>query len=275
MSTSRNISFRAAFIMAILMLAYLGLDAQVEWRKVENRAFKAGERIQLGFYYDAWLTGKIIAGIGITEVKETDRTFNGREVYHLDTKGFSKGLFHFFYKVNDKFDSYIDKEFLAPHYFVRQTREGGYQKFDEYDFNQEDEYVITRTDSMHVPRYTQDFISVVYFARTFDDDTLEAGDKFYVDFFIDDSLYHAAVFFEGREVVKIKLGTFNCLRLKPMMAVGEVFTETYPMTLWVTDDDNHVPVLAKSAVFIGNIKMELMEYSGLANEPTSVIELRE
>ena len=266
---------RPLFILVFVLSGILSLNAQVNWRNVQNKAFKPGERIQLRFYYDAWFTGKVTAGIGVVEVKESDRTFNGRQVYHLDTEGYSKGLFHFFFKVHDEFDSYIDKEFLAPHYFVRQTREGGYEKFDEYDFNHEEEYVVTRTDSMHVPRYTQDFISVIYYARTFNDDTLAPGDKFYVDFFIDDSLYHAAVFFEGREVVEIKMGTFKCLRLKPMMAVGEVFTETYPMTLWVTDDDNHIPILAKSAVFVGNVMMELMEYEGLANELTSLIELKE
>jgi len=240
---------------------------------VNNKAFKPGEKIKLKFYYDAWLTGKVMAGIGITEVKESTQLFHGRPVYHLDCEGFSKGLFHFFYKVHDEFDSYIDRGFLAPHYFVRQTREGGFQKFDEYDFNQEKGYVVTRTDSMQVPRYTQDFISAVFYARTFNVDTLDPGDIFYVDFFIDDSLYHSAVIFEGRETIEIGLGVFKCLRLRPMMAVGEVFTEKYPMTLWVTDDDNHIPVLLKSAVFIGNVKAELMEYEGLANELTSLVKL--
>ena len=82
-------------------------------------------------------------------------------------------------------------------------------------------------------------------------------------------------FFEGREVVEIELGTFRCLKMKPMMAVGEVFADKYPMTLWVTDDENHMPVLGKSAVFVGNIKMELMQYEGLANELSSLIELNE
>jgi hypothetical protein len=251
------------------------ISAQQSWRTVENNAFQPGERIQLRFYYDAWLTGKVTAGIGVAEVKETSREFYGRPVIHIDTEGYSKGLFHFFYKVRDEFDSYLDKEFLAPHLFVRQTREGGFQKFDEYRFNHEEEYVVTHTDSMSIPRYTQDFVSAVYFARTFNSDTMKPGDLFYVNFFIDDSVYNSAVFFEGRETVEIKLGTFKCLRLKPMMAVGEVFTERYPMTLWVTDDKNHLPILAKSAVFVGNVKMELMEYSGLANELTSLVELNE
>lgn len=270
-------SLQRILILLLLTLATAlpPVLGQTEWRSVRNEAFRPGERIQLRFYYDAFLTGKVTAGIGIAEVKETDQQFHGRDVYHIDTEGYSKGLFHFFYKVQDEFDSYVDREYMAPHYFVRQTREGGYQKFDEYQFNHEQEYVITRTDSIYIPRYTQDFVSAVYYARTFEDDTLEPGDHFFVNFFIDDSVYNSAVFFEGREVVEINLGTFRCLRLKPMLAVGDVFTEKYPMTLWVTDDDNHLPVLARSAVFVGNIKMELMKYEGLANELTSLVELKE
>jgi len=35
------------------------------------------------------------------------------------------------------------------------------------------------------------------------------------------------------------------------------------MELWVTDDKNKIPVLMKSAVFIGSVKIELIEYRGL------------
>jgi len=59
------------------------------------------------------------------------------------------------------------------------------------------------------------------------------------------------------------------------MITGEVFSDKYPMILWVTDDKNHIPILAKSAVIVGNVKAELMEYEGLANELTSLIELNE
>lgn len=272
---THHIKFKYKLLVLLTLLLGCGsLAAQLDWRIVDNKAFKPGEKLQFRVYYDAVLTGRVTAGIGIAEVKETDKAFQGRPVYHIDTEGFSKGVFHFFYKVRDEFDSYVDKEFLAPHYFVRETREGGYEKFDEYQFNQEDEYVITRTDSMSIPRYTQDFISAFYYARTFNDDTLKLGDVFYLDFFIDDSVYHSAVFFEGREIVEIQMGTFNCLKFKPMMAKGDVFSEKYPMTLWVTDDDNHLPILAKSAVIVGNVKMELIEFEGLCNELTSLIELK-
>ena len=265
-------------MLIIILTCFAGISlsySQNEFRKIENEAFKPGERLQWRFYYDAWLTGKITAGIGIAEVKETEKTFDGRPVLHIDSEGTSKGMFNWFYKVRDEFDSYIDKEFLAPHYFIRRTREGGYKKNDEYTFNQTKNYVITRTDTVTTPPYVQDFISAVFFSRTINTDTLESGDIIPISFFIDDSVYTSALIFEGKEVVEIKLGKFRCLRFKPGMATGEVFSNKYPMTLWVTDDKNHIPILGVSAIIVGNVKAELMEFEGLANPMTSLIELYE
>lgn len=243
-----------------------------EWRKIDNNAFVVGEKLQYRFYYDAWLTGKVTAGTGMIEVKDADITFNGREAYHIDAEGLSKGMFNWFYPVHDQFDSYIDKHFLAPHYFIRRTREGGYKKDDEYRFDHVNRTVTTRKKTNTIPPYTQDFISAVYFARTFETDTLEIGDVLPVNFFIDDSVYNSAIVYEGKEIIHVDLGKFRCLRFKPGMATGEVFSNKYPMTLWVSDDKNHLPILAVSAIIVGNVKAELMSYEGLASPLTSLLE---
>ncbi|MCF8367572.1 MAG: DUF3108 domain-containing protein [Bacteroidales bacterium] len=267
----KPVIFILFFLLTSLVFRVMG---QEEFRTVKNEAFKVGERLQWRFFYDSWLVG-ITAGHGVAEVKDTKKTFHGRSVYHIDTEGYSKGMFNWFFKVQDNFDSYMDKQFLAPHYFERRTREGGYRKDDEYRFNQAENVVMSRKDTLVAPAYLQDFISAIYYTRTFSSDTLKEGDVIPIDFFLDDSVYTSAIIFEGREIIKIKLGTFKCLRFKPGMATGEVFSDKYPMTLWVTDDKNHVPILAKSAIIVGNLKAELMEYSGLANPFTSLVELNE
>lgn len=267
-----NLKFIYKIGFSLFVIIGIGQDCLFGqgYRSVENEAFKPGERLQWRFYYDSWLAG-ITAGYGVIEIKESEKTFNGRPVWHIDAEGYSKGMFNWFYKVRDKFDSYIDTEFLAPHYFVRRTREGGYRKDDEYRFNQAEHYVVSRKDSLAAPPYLQDFISAVYYSRTISSDTLQAGDVIPIDFFLDDSVYTSAIIFEGIDTIKIDLGTFRCLRFKPGMASGEVFSNKYPMTLWVTDDKNHIPLLAKSAIIVGNLKAELMEYSGLASELNALI----
>lgn len=247
-------------------------NSQEEWRTVENNAFQRGEYLKYRFYYDAWLTGKVTAGVGTIEVKKSKKEFNGRKVFQIESEGRSKGMFNWFFKVVDQFDSYVDEQFLAPHFFERRTREGGYKKDDEYRFNHSENYVITRSDSISIPKYTQDFLSAVYFARTFETDTLEIGDVLPINFFLDDSVYNSAIVFDGKEIVRIELGTFRCLKFRPGMATGEVFSNQYPMELWVTDDKNHIPLLGKSAVIVGTVKAELIEFKGLANPLTSLIE---
>ena len=57
-----------------------------------------------------------------------------------------------------------------------------------------------------------------------------------------------------------------------MMATGEVFDDPYPLSVWITDDKNHIPVLLESKIIVGSVKIELIKYSGLANPLTSEIE---
>jgi len=264
---------KPAFILIILYFISAFSIAQDEVRIIKNEAFKVGEKLLYRFYYDAVMTGKITAGLGSVEIKESDQKFNNRGVYHIEAKGWTKGMINWFFKVDDQFNSYIDKEAIAPYYFMRQTREGGYSKDDEYHFDHKNQIVRTRTDTVEAPPYVQDFISAIFFARTFNSDTLKEGDRLPVNFFLDDSVYTSMIIFEGIENIQIKMGSFRCLRFAPMMASGEVFNESYPMTLWVTDDKNHLPILGKSAVIIGNLKMEIIEYENLANPLDALIEL--
>jgi hypothetical protein len=92
-----------------------------------------------------------------------------------------------------------------------------------------------------------------------------------MSFYLDDSLYVSRIYFEGREVVKTEAGTFRCMKFKPMVATGNVFSQPYPMNVWVTDDPYRIPVLVRSAVIIGSVKMELTGYQGLAGVPPSLL----
>jgi hypothetical protein len=273
MKHNASIFIKSLIIPFFILISYLTLNAQDStYRKVTNEAFTTGEFLKWRFYYDSWMVG-ITAGYGESTIRDT--VWEGRDVYHIDARGYTIGMFNWIYKVRDNFHSYVDKEYLSPHYFKRRTREGSYRKYDDYDFNLEEGYVRTKSDSVPTPAYIQDFISAVYYARTFSSDTLEPGDVIPIEFFIDDSVYNSAMVYEGKEVIEIKLGKFRCLRMKPGMATGEVFSNKYPMTLWVTDDKNHVPILANAAIVVGSLKAELKEYAGLKNELTSLIELKE
>ena len=259
------------------MLLFVGvallhlLSSPQPYRSVENSAFTRGEKLTFRVYYQSMLTGKVTAGEANLEVKDKPAKKNGRDSYHIVGTGHSKGAFNFFFKVNDRFETFIDEEAIIPWYFIRRTREGGYKKDDEVTFNQSKGIAVSRNAVKKIPPNSQDILSVFYYARTLDISGVMPNESFPLSFFLDDSLYVSKIVFLGREQIKTEVGTFNCLKFKPMVIKGDVFSEPYPMELWITDDKNRMPVMVSSAVIVGSVKMELISYEGLRNPVTSKV----
>jgi len=248
----------------IFSILTISLSSQeFEYRSVENDCFQVGEKLKFKVYYDSFITGKVNAGTATLEVKNTNRRFNKREVYHIVGIGKSNPAFDMFFKVRDRFESYIDKEALIPHLFIRRTKEGGYVMHDDVYFDHENGLAKSTRTTRKVAPDIQDIISAAFYLRTFDFSDAEEGQNYKVDFYLDDSAYVSVIQFVGRELVETQLGVFNCLAFRPMVATGEVFSNPYPMKLWVTDDENKLPVLGKSEVIVGSVKMELIKFSGL------------
>jgi hypothetical protein len=259
-------------IRLLLILIFTGgclcaagqLPAQ-ELKTVNNESFTYGEKLTFTVYYDSYVTGKVMAGTGSLEVSSEPVDVSGRRSYHIVGEGKSKGAFNLFFKVNDRFESWVDEEYLVPWRFKRDTHEGGYVYKDEVKFNQfTGNYSSTRANKK-MPLGTHDIISAYFHARNFDFSELKPGDIYPLNFILDDSLYVSVIKFIDREVVTIELGTFRCLHFKPMVVTGAVFSQPYPMDLWISDDKNHIPILARSAVIVGSVKMELVKYNRLKN----------
>jgi len=240
-------------------------------RQVQNTAFQRGEKLTFNVFYHSILTGRMTAGEAKIEVKERKVMKNNRPTYHIVGTGESKGTFDFFFKVRDRFETYIDEEGMFPWYFVRRTREGGYKKDDEVTFDQIGNLAMSRNAVKKVPKNIQDIVSVFYYARTLDITGMKPGDSFPLSFFLDDSVYVSKIIYLGREQITTDMGTFNTLKFKPMVATGEVFKEPYPMQLWVTDDKNRLPVKMQSAVIVGSVRMELSSYEGIRNPVTALV----
>jgi hypothetical protein len=261
---------RTIFIM-ILFFGIILIGKAQEFRKVNNEVFKRGEELYFKAYYDAVLTGKVVAGMASLKVTDENKVIGGRNTYHVVGVGKSMGWFNMFFKVVDNYETYIDEEGMFPWVFIRRVNEGGYKISQDITFDQRKCKTISQKKTITTPKYVQDIISAFYYARTYDFTNAVKGDIYPVDFYIDDSVYVSKIIYLGKETVTTDLGTFNCLKFKPSVAVDQTFKEPYPMTLWVTDDKNRMPILAESGIRVGKVKLELVKYVGLANPLTSKI----
>lgn len=235
-------------------------------RSLPNNAFKVGEKVTYRIHY-----GMINAGTATITVNESKYTFDGREAYHIVGEGASAGTFDWFFRVRDRYETYMDKEGLFPHRFVRNCDEGGYKIFQDYTFYPEKRaYKNQKGDAYLTPDFIQDMLSSYFYARTLDYSKMKKGDIITVMTIVDDEIFPLKMKYIGKESIKIDAGTFNCIRFAPVVQKGRVFKKEEDLSVWITDDANHIPVLARAKILVGSIKMELTGYSGLANAPNLV-----
>ncbi len=257
-------------LLITLFSCFQEAEAQ-QLRKIENTAFQRGEKLTYRVFYDSYLTGNVLAGEASLEIRPDNEVISGRNTMNVIGLGRSKGAFNFFFRVVNRYETFLDQEAILPLLFIRRINEGGYRKSQDVMFNQINNIAISNTATVPVVENVQDIISAFYYLRTYDYDQAKIGDVYDVNFFLDDTVYVSRVMFDGREEVTTRMGTFKTLRFKPQVLTGDVFRQPYPMTLWISDDKNKIPVLAQSGIVVGSVKMELTGFEGLRNPMSSKI----
>lgn len=252
-------------LLVFIVLCYTSLSWGQDYRKVENLAFSNGEKLTFRIYFNSLLTGNIKAGQLTLEVNPDNVSINNRNALHVVARGWTTGIVEFFYKVDDKFESYIDQETLVPLRFIQRKKENKYKKEEVINFNRQELFAVSNTSKKKITGNTQDMLSAFYYARTLNVSNLNAGNYFKIPFYLDDSVYVSKIVYAGKEQIKTKMGVFNCLKFKPMVVKGKVFDESYPVTLWVTDDVNRIPILIESKLSVGEARIELTSYDGVSN----------
>lgn len=253
-------------IRHLILILFLVLTVHTTAQNYNNNAFTTGEELTYRIYYSSAIIDAT-AGEAVLKVEDWTgyKTPEKDTVFHIIATGESKGLFNFFYKVRDKYESYIDKKTLLPYVFVRNTHEGDYRRYDYVTFGHDKLMAKTSRKTLSIPDRTYDLISAIYFMRTLDISDFNADSMYIINFYLDDSIYHSAVKYLDRDTLNFAGSKVPVLKIAPMMATGEVFAEKYPMYLWVTDDRNHIPVKGTSKIIVGSINIELTGYKNLKN----------
>lgn len=235
-------------------------------RKIENTAFKTGEVLEYRVHY-----GFVDAGIAKLQVVDELKPIGTRRCYHVIGTGKSVGAFDWFFKVRDRYESFIDDEAFVPWLFLRRVEEGNYKTSQNVSFNHHKNTATSEKATVATPENVQDLISSFYYARTIDFANVKEGDVFAFDAYLDDEVIPMKLKFVGKEEVKTKLGNFRCLKFHPQLLVGRVFKDADDMTIYVTDDKNKIVVRAEAEVLVGSIKMDLKNYANLANNLEALV----
>jgi hypothetical protein len=245
----------------ILLLSVFVVSTSFETAEIDS--YTIGEFFKLRIHY-----GLINAGYATLEVKDAE--INGKKMHHVVGKGYTTGLSKMMFKVVDNYESYFNKETNKPYVFIRNINEGGYTKNQQGYFNQNNNTVLVKDyknkteKTFNVPENIQDIVSSFYYLRNHPKiDKLAVGESITIDMFFDDETTKFKLKFVGKENINSKFGEIICMVFKPLVQAGRVFKEEESLTVWVSDDDNKIPIRVKASLAVGSIKADIDQYKGL------------
>ena len=257
-------------ILFILLITISSFRQSVKTAGRDVEAFKGGEWLKFRLSYSNFFN----AGFSTIEVRNTSN--NGKEAFHILGKGESTGLVSVFFKVRDDYQTFMYKESLKPYRFIRKIDEGGYTKDQEIFFDHDKNVATVKnykhktTEKHPISSDIQDMLSALYFLRNQDISRLKKGDAIELQMFMDDEIETFKLQFLNRETIKTKFGYVKAVALRPLVQKGRVFKERESLTVWVSDDDNKIPLLIKASLAVGSLRADIDGYKGLAN-PFNII----
>lgn len=235
-------------------------------------AFHAGETMEFVLHY-RW--GSINTDVGSAVVSLDSLDFNGQPAFLCSVYGRTTRFFDIFFKVREDFKSWFTRDGLRPLKFTRDTYEGGYRAKNTYlyEWDAADPQIIAdvysssrgqRNLELPLTPCTYDLPALFFFARNMDIVNVEPGKRYPMTFAIDDDIFNVYFILYGRETIKVKgLGTVNTIKFAAKLLEGEVFKGEEDMMIWISDDENRLPVYFEAPLRVGVAAGRLSGYGGL------------
>jgi hypothetical protein len=237
-------------LMADVLAIVVALTMPVEPTRQIPVPFSIGERLE----YDVKF-GVLKVGSGRMEVLGIE-TIRGREAWHtaFTVKGGT-----FFYKVNDRLESWIDTETFASLRHVQDLQEGKRDRERRFEIYP-DRLVYTENDGEEQPtaRDPLDDGSFLYFIRTV---PLSVGQTYDFPRYFRPDRNPVRLRVLRKESVKVPAGRFDAIVVQPIIKSKGIFSENGRAEIWLSDDDRRIMLQMKSNLSFGTLNLFLKSYT--------------
>jgi hypothetical protein len=262
---------RTALLLVLAMMPAFFTAAQNEFCNTENKCIQAGEKLNFKVFYNL---SALWVGAGEADFTTKLETLNGKSVFHITGTGVTYQSYDWIFRVRDRYETFLDTETLLPQKFIRNVDEGGYKFTNNVTFDQAKKKAYSGKKVFDVPQCVQDVLSAIYYARNIDYNKYKPGSKIPFSMFLDDQVYNLYIRYVGKQKIKTKFGTFNAIKITPLLIKGTIFKGGEDMVVWVSDDNNHIPLRIDSPILVGSVKVDMMAYSNLKYPLSSLIKKR-
>lgn len=241
----------AAFVFCTRLMAQVGVS------------IGTNEIIDYEIYY-AFVTG------GKLTMQTEEVTENNEKLIHLVAKGNTVGLIDKIYHIMEDYEAWSTPSTLLPRRALKNVRESAeYKRYINYYFDHDNHTVKSTHSGDHkIENECYDIIAACYKIRTMDLSNLKPGDRIKLNTFFGEENWPLILKYICTEDVKIsKLGKIKCYKFVPMVEQGGVFTDKDALKMWISADDNKIPIRAQCSLVLGSAKIDIVKYSGLINTP--------
>lgn len=187
---------------------------------------------------------------------------NKKPSIHYRMRGRTTGLVDKIFEVNDVYESWVDPKSYLPVKSVRNVKEQKYRFYDEVIYDQVNDSVFSlKAGRKKVPDNINDLVSVFFFIRQnkyFED--MLAGKKVEIPVFHGDDLFLMYLEYLGTETINTKIGKKLCYVVSPKVPKGKLLKGSDGLRIYITKDENRLPIYAEFDMLIGALKCELDEY---------------
>lgn len=243
----------------------------------DNNAFKSGEKLVFSASYN--MSG-ILTDIAEVKMEANEMKTSSSTLLHLKCTATTYSNFDSFFKIRDLYESYVSPRTVTPYLYNREINEGGYYKFVKYKYNHKANLVESlirkksknfasgfwdRNENVKINNGTRDIVATIYKIRTLDikKAPIGASDSFTVLF--DNKLTKFSFKLLAKETINTALGKKECYKLAIGAAGTNVLKGSNANILWLTADENKIPVYAKFKVAVGSGELKIKSATGLKN----------
>ena len=249
----------------LILTAIVSLNSNAQG----NTAVKSGEKFIYAASYN--MSGLMTQLAQVTMETETVKT-SKKTLLHLASEATTYSKWDTFFKIRDRYESYVDPITLKPSLYKRDIYEGKYTKKEKYIFKSDGRTIESTVNKKNTPEIknrfqinagTQDVISILYKMRTLDFSKFKKGQiKSFVVVFDEKEMGVSAKFLGTETVNAGNLGKKLCYKIS-IGAKTNKLRGTDKNIIYLTADAAKVPALIRFSIPVGTGQLTLTNATGI------------
>lgn len=247
----------------------------------DELAFKDGEKATYYIYYNL---GPIWIHAGNVHFSAKERTVKNESLFDLKLAGSSTKSFDRFYCIRDTYAVTVKKEGLLPLHYREVKHEDSYFSDNHYRFDWKEDDKDSKVyfefnkrgrltyDTLSIQKGVLDLITSCYHIRSVDMTKVKKGQQIPFRLVLDKEIYNLTVKYCGEETIKLKnKKKYKALKFTPKLVTGDIFEDEDAMSIYVSNDENHVPLYIEAKIKVGYVKVMLNDVQNTKHTMTSVL----